>query len=200
MVLVDVECLSPKLTAANLNKRKRSAKGVKEWSRWSREQNHLCRISCRAHAIDLEGPQAPPRIQGCLHLEEKRFGVLVVPRRKKNVRSDRIKNNHEKQLYFKSQIACPSQGTCAIVGSQIPELTFRLSSCRSFSTSTSSTCGLGTWTMTVRLFSTPLSLLSGDHRPRRSSSIPRSRRVYAQCRQGTAGMLDICLGSIQAST
>ena len=65
MVLVEVGCLSSELTAANLNKKERSAKGAKEWSR---DQDHLCRISHRAHAIDFKGPQAPPRIQECLHL------------------------------------------------------------------------------------------------------------------------------------
>jgi hypothetical protein len=50
MVLVDVECLSSKLTAANLNKRERSAKGAKEWSR---DQDYLCRISRRAHTRSI---------------------------------------------------------------------------------------------------------------------------------------------------
>jgi hypothetical protein len=129
MVLVDKEYLSSKLTAANLNWREQSVKGEKEWSK---DQDHFCRISRRAHAIDFKGPQAPPRIQGCLHLEEKRLSVLTVPRRKKNVRLDRIKKNHEKQLYFMRQIACPSQGICAVVASQIPKYDIQALKLREF--------------------------------------------------------------------
>jgi hypothetical protein len=170
MVLVDVECLSSELTAADLNKRKRSAKGAKEWSRWSIDRDHLCRISCRAPAIDFEGPQAPPRIQGCsIHLEEKRFGVLTVPRKKKKLRLNRIKKINKKQLYFMRQITCPSQGICAVVASQIPKGDIQALELREFLRQQH----LRT-RATVRLFNTPFFLSSADPRRRRSSSIPRS--------------------------
>ena len=159
---------SSKLTAVNLNKSERSAKGAKKWNRWSSDQAHLSRISRCAHANDFEGPQAPPRIQGCLHLEEKRFGVLTVPRTKKNVRLDRIKKSHEKQPYFKPQITCPSQGTCAVVASQIPKGDIRALELREF---------LRQHVQHLRTrdvdSSVHLSLLSADPLPGRTS-IPRS--------------------------
>ena len=101
-------------------------------ARYQWDQDHLCRISRHAHSIDFKGPQVPPRIQACLHLEEKRFGVLTVPRKNKDVRLDRIKNEYEKQPYLVRQITCPSPTICAVVASQIPKDDFQALELREF--------------------------------------------------------------------
>ena len=136
-----------------------------------RDQDRLRRISRHAHAIDFEGPQAPTRIRARLHLEEKRFDVLTAARRNKDVRLDRIK----KKVKRNSRTPCVKSPIHLGASSRkFRKVIFSFSSCGSFSANASNICGLRTWTIIVRLVSTPLSLFSVGPQRRKSSSIMKS--------------------------